>query len=248
MTAAILYLDGYRISRADGGARIRDVEVAEKLGLAKLDLRRLIRRHWEELNDYGVVGSAPETHSERGGRPVIAYWLNRDQVLAVCMWSQTKAARLVRRELIQIFNAYTQQTERPASRCYIAEVLRLDAPSDWAKMWPDTFLQSICKLKRQPFTGRQPGGWMGKVYNRVYRLLLGDDVFDVVRELNPNPAKGSNHHQRLREEARERVQAEIHLITAFANTCGSYAEFWEKLEHHYHGTPLQLRLTGRGGE
>lgn len=242
----IIYLDGYRVSRAhDSELRARDVEVAEKLGLATKDLRDLIKRHRDELNDFGVIRKVPETQRAKGGRPSEAYWLNRDQVLAVCMWSQTKAARGVRKELIQVFNAYRAQlNERPVSRCYIAEVLRLEAPGDWEEMWPSTFLSAICVLKRQPYTGRQPGGWMSRVYADIYELLLGKDVYDVIRELNPNPSHGSNHHQRLREEARERVSKEIHLITAFANTSGSYGEFWEKLQHHYRGVPLQLRIAG----
>lgn len=241
----VLFLDGYRVSRhgASREVRIRDVEVARKLGLSSWKIRELIARNAEELSDFGVLCKMGETPGAKGGRPTAAYWLNRDQALVLCMWSNSKAARAVRKEVVAVFNAYLDGVEVPLrGHSYIAEVLRLDAAGEWEKMWPDKFVHAICKLKRKPFTGRQPGKWMSRVYGDLYDLLLGKDVYDVVKGLNPKPTHGSNHHQRLREQARKRVQSEIQTITALANTSGSFKDFMAKLRHCYASAPLQLSM------
>lgn len=255
----IVYLEGYRISRdaKNGETRIRDIEVAEKLGLRVGWLRDIIRCHQDELRDFGELVRLPENsndygffrdsrhNSKRGrGRPrKDSYWLNRDQVLLVCMWSETTNARLVRKELVRVFNAYLTGQQKPI-RSYIAEVLRLDALSDWRQMWPLDFVEAICKLKRLPYSGKQPGGWMSQVYADLYRALLGDEIYETMREANPRPSHGKNHHQLLREQARKRVESEIHVVTAFAKTSGTYGEFISKVRHHYQGVPLQLTFAG----
>jgi hypothetical protein len=243
----VLFLDGYQASRQfpNREIRIRDVEVARKLGLSSWKMRELIARNAEELSDFGVLCKMGETPGPKGGRPTGAYWLNRDQALLLCMWSNSKAARAVRKELVAVFNAYVEGADAPLRhRSYIAEVLRLDAAGEWEKMWPNKFVHAVCKLKRKPFTGRQPGKWMSRVYADLYDLLLGKDVYDVVKGLNPKPTHGSNHHQRLREAARQRVQEEIQTITALANTSNSFADFMAKLRHCYASAPLQLTMPG----
>jgi hypothetical protein len=239
----IVYLEGYRVS-AEG--RVRDVELAEKLGSPLRALRRLIAANTEELNDYGVLPlngglAAGSGDHGQGGRPSRGcYWLNREQALLLCTWSQAPKARAIRAEIVRVLTAVLDGLQFKGEVPWIARVLFLEAPADWERMWPDTFVQAVCKLKGQQFTGQQPGGWMGKVYGDIYRLLLGDRVYDTIRELNPNPKRGSNHHQRLREEARARVNEQIEGITALANTSITFAEFMSKMKHVYRGAPLQL--------
>lgn len=94
----------------NGDARIACRRLQEVLGFARIDvLHRLIRRHEDELRDFGeVFRFEVENPSKKGGRPVVSYYLNEHQATAVCLWAETPKARAGRKLIVEVFTAWRQ--------------------------------------------------------------------------------------------------------------------------------------------
>jgi len=116
--------------------RILDTDLAERLGMKRLrDIRDLIRAHLSELEQFGSLPSvtAKTTRDARGrGRPSVSYYLNEEQALLVCIFSQTERAAIVRKEAITAFMAHRRGRLRPtapvtAAPLSFADALRLAA-------------------------------------------------------------------------------------------------------------------------
>lgn len=92
--------------------RVRDLDVAERLGMADPhSIRVMIRQNWTELAAYGEVSERQSETSLRGGRPGREFWLNEGQALTICALSRTPTAARVRKALIDVF---MQWRRRPA--------------------------------------------------------------------------------------------------------------------------------------
>lgn len=94
---------------ANAEPRIRDIRIAERLGMAQpLNIRQSIERNREELEGFGSIHTTCELIEVAKGarRQVTVYWLNEGQALVICMLSRTPAAVQVRKEVIEVFMAY----------------------------------------------------------------------------------------------------------------------------------------------
>lgn len=86
--------------------RVLDTDLAERLGFSlPVDVRKLIHRKGQELARYGVVATVAITSGVRGGRPGNAFYLNEEQALLICMFSDTDNAANVRKQVIETFMA-----------------------------------------------------------------------------------------------------------------------------------------------
>jgi phage antirepressor YoqD-like protein len=91
----------------DGEARIRDLDLAARLGFEKPHkIRDLIVRHREALKDLGVFSTVEETAGNKGGRPGRAYYLNRKQAIFITAKSETPRATEITIEIVERFDAY----------------------------------------------------------------------------------------------------------------------------------------------
>lgn len=112
----------------DGEPRIRDIDLAQRLGFAEdRAIRKIITRNLHELRSHGTLGetetgsagiwdaasqnasegiSATAAENRGRGRPGKEYWLNEGQALVICALSRTPQASLVRKALIECFLAY----------------------------------------------------------------------------------------------------------------------------------------------
>jgi hypothetical protein len=104
------------VAELDGEPRIRDLDLAERLGFERpRKIRELIERNMAEITDMGVCPAVGQTHGPKGGRPTKEYFLNEEQALVVATLSNTSQARAVRSLLIKTFVAYRRgQIEAPA--------------------------------------------------------------------------------------------------------------------------------------
>jgi len=93
--------------------RVRDIDLAARLGFElHRDIRKLVRRHMDELLRYGEVsrhrGTKPPPGS-LGGRPEEGYLLNEEQALLICMFSRTERAADVRAQVIAVYLAWRRR-------------------------------------------------------------------------------------------------------------------------------------------
>lgn len=132
-----------------------------------------------------------------------------------------------------------QAVRDAAALSFAFRALLLESTCPWDLMWPSEFAEAMCRLHNVPFDGTQPR-FLGSTYEKLYRLVLGDDVYEELKRRNPEPSHRSNHHQWLTPEAREVVRRHIPFLTAFAEQCATKEEFWARMEHRYRKRPLQL--------
>lgn len=111
-------MDRSALTVIQGDARVSCRHLQEVLGFARIDvLHRLIKRHEDELRDFGeVFHFEAENPSKQGGRPVKGYYLNEHQATAVCLWAETPKARAGRKLIVEVFTAWRkgQLPEMPA--------------------------------------------------------------------------------------------------------------------------------------
>ena len=124
----IVKRDGFEFQfDADGVARVRDVDVAERLGMARpRDIRRTIAGLIEagELSDVITRAVSARVIAKGGAtreQPVIEYWLDKRQAYHVAVLGKTKEAVEFRKRVLDVY--IDPVTE-------LAEVLRWTAPHD----------------------------------------------------------------------------------------------------------------------
>ena len=99
----------------DDTPRVRDVEIAERLGFDRpVTIRKLIATHADELARYGVVSSLEITTGPKGGRPGTEYHLNEGQALCIAALSRAPHADDVRFALITTYAAYRRGLIAPS--------------------------------------------------------------------------------------------------------------------------------------
>jgi len=97
------------VQTVEGEARIRDLDLAERLGFAEPRMiRNLIKRHADSLDKLGVRATVKQTPENNGlgGAPSIVYFLNRKQAIFITAKSETVNATDITIEIIEKFDAY----------------------------------------------------------------------------------------------------------------------------------------------
>lgn len=122
--------------------------------------------------------------------------------------------------------------------------LLLDSHDTWDLMWHPGFVDAIVRLHGCRYDGGPQPRWLASTYDKLYGLILGAEVVAELKRRNPEPKFGTNHHQWLTPEAREVVRRNIEVVVALADTSGTKAEFWARVEHRFSQNALQLSLTG----
>jgi hypothetical protein len=114
---AIRDIDGWQVDTTQSEEpRVRDVELAERLGISQArDIRKLIERNREELEGYGeICMRATVTRIEKPSRGVeervvTEFWLNEGQALCLGAMSRAQRAPEVRRQLIAVYQKARRQ-------------------------------------------------------------------------------------------------------------------------------------------
>ena len=69
----------------NGEPRIFDLTLAEQIGLPyPARIRQRIQRNQAKLQRFGVCATVAQTSGKHGGRPAVAYYLNRQQAIFIC--------------------------------------------------------------------------------------------------------------------------------------------------------------------
>lgn len=105
-------IDGFLVEEHEDEPRIRDLELAERLGFERpRDIRRLIERHSEAL---GRRVTVTRLSGNRNGQEVEEQWLTEAQALYICAKSEAARAIEITKAVIQVFVAFRKgQLTRP---------------------------------------------------------------------------------------------------------------------------------------
>lgn len=135
-----------------------------------------------------------------------------------------------------------EQTRHVTELPFIFRAMLRDSAQPWDLMWPAEFVSAVMRLNGETYSGGVHPRWMASTYDRIYKLILGEDVIAELKRRNPCPSYGSNHHQWLTPEARDTVRKQVPYITLLAEQSFSKSEFWARLENRYLKTPFQGSL------
>ena len=105
-----------------GEARIKDTDLAERLGYAEpRQIRRVIRAHLEKLNEIGSVQVSTYPHPYRGD-PIEEFALTIRQAVYICLQSGTKTAAEVAMAIADRAIPQVPRTLPEALRAYATEI------------------------------------------------------------------------------------------------------------------------------
>jgi hypothetical protein len=118
----------------------------------------------------------------------------------------------------------------------------------WEMTWPASLAKELCKLYGWKFgTGPYPRQ-LASIFHKIYQIVLGEDVTAKLKELNPQPHHGSNHHQFLKPDAKLMLGDDIKTIQTIALDSNGVDDFWKRMLFHYRNAPFQMSLRGTAAE
>jgi P63C domain len=117
---------------------------------------------------------------------------------------------------------------------------------DWVKRFPDEFWVQLARLEGVKYSGRQrPWRW-GKYVMRFVYDAIDPDVSKRLTDINPDPAKGHNHHQHLTGFGQKELNDHLQQVIAVMRLCDDMDEFKRKFPRAFPTGPYQLELSGLG--
>ncbi|HVZ35878.1 MAG TPA: P63C domain-containing protein [Polyangiaceae bacterium] len=123
-------------------------------------------------------------------------------------------------------------------QAFIAEDMQ-----EWVKTFPDDFWIELARLEGIHYSPRhRPIRWGKYVMAFVYDAI-DKDVGRKLRQINPSPERGSNHHQWLAAYGKDRIQMQLGADIAIMKLCKNMDEFRAKFAHVFKRQGLQLDFS-----
>src|ERR1035437_184508 len=123
-------------------------------------------------------------------------------------------------------------------QAFIAEDLQ-----EWALMFPQEFWFELARLEGIHYSPRsRPLRWGRYIMAFVYDAVDGD-VGKKLREKNPDPHHGQNHHQWLKEFGKQKVHDQIERVTTIMKLCENMDDFRQKFAKVFKKTAISDQMT-----
>lgn len=237
---------------AEGEPRVRDIDLAERAGMANArDIRSHIKTHREELEEHGplVVRRQRRRTQMPGGNAfrevdVDEYWLNESQACALVMLLRTAKARELRVAVVRAFMAARSLDPRVPGAQLMARMLRFQAAKSSRKLWQEEIVASLCQTYGITRTAKGlPAPLMG-VIGWIYRVVLTPEVYAEMKERNPRGADRDLHYEWWTDELRGLLDDDVNVIRALSSTSSGKEDFKRRMLAHYRREPLQLGISG----
>lgn len=244
----VLRHEGFLLEVGDDGLpRVRDLDLAERLGYERpADIRELIQRRESDLGE--VFRTVRQTAKNKGGRPGTEYWLTEEQAYLVAAKSETPQAMAITKLLIRAFIAARDELRDRNLReqtvfARLVNAILLPAPvAEWERMFPDSLVRAVCALHGLKWIGGSHPRMLASTNRKIYDMIFSAPMAAELKSRNPNPHFGSNHHQALTTEARAYLSAQLGIVEALARSAQTKAEFWQRMEVEYAGGFTQLAM------
>lgn len=244
---------------AEGEPRVRDVDLAQRAGMANArDIRSHIKTHREELEEHGalVVRRQRRRTQMPGGNAfreveVDEFWLNESQACALVMLLRTPKARELRVAVVRAFMAARTFDPKVPGAQLMARMLRFQAAKSSRKLWGELIVASLCRtygITRPILPGQTeprgvPAPLLG-VIGWIYRVVLTPEVYAEMKARNPRGSKRDLHYTWWTDELRGLLDDDVNVIRALSSTSSGPADFKRRMLAHYRREPLQLGISG----
>lgn len=250
----VLHVDGFSLERdaADGEFRIRDIELAERLGYDRpRDIRKLIGGMVDTGELAGIQCRAAVARqivgrSGAGVREytVDEYWADQIESLLIVMRSDAPNAIPMRRVIAHVFRKALLEYERSKSALrrlpeHIERWFLSPSALDFQALWPDSLISELERLHGRVWVGGRHPHHMKSTYPAIYRMVMSSPIAAKMMEGNPDRER-LRHHQFITPEARPFVVAQLAIVEALAHQSANKAGFWTRMDRQYGGGLLQL--------
>ncbi len=255
-SSIVLQVDGLALERdgGDGEFRIRDVELAERLGY---DRPRKIRELIKSMIDTGelpgllprpAVGRGRNQHGETRAQVVVdEYWLDRIEALLVVMRCDAPNAIPMRRVIADVFHKVLLQFEESKTALrrlpsHIERWFLSPTALDFQSLWPDSLVRELERLHGREWGGGRHPHHMKSTYPAIYKLLMSSPIAAKMMANNPDRDR-LRHHQFISPDARPFVVAQLGIVESIARGSADKVDFWGRMEREYASGLLQLQLV-----
>ncbi len=140
--------------------------------------------------------------------------------------------------LIDEATGYQEVREKNALQLKLQAFIADDL-QEWALMFPPEFWTELARLENIHYSPRnRPIRWGKYVMAFVYDAV-DKDVANALRQKNPDPHYGSNHHQWLKDFGRTKVRDHLNQVLGVMKTCKDMRDFNAKFGYVFKKSPLQ---------
>lgn len=182
-----------------------------------------------------------KTRKIQGGGETWAHW---QLALAFAKWIDHAFHARVN----DVYRAFTsgQLAFRDPEAIRLALRIKALDSKDYESTWDDELKLELARLRKvsgwTPGNGAEPQG-LSFAYGRTWRIILGDAVYDALKQRNPTPRDGSLHGQWVREERLRLIKREDMVVTMFvARRSTRWADYEREMRSHFRRAPIQLHL------
>lgn len=238
-----LTVNGWRLcvfSTETGEPRIRDLDLAERLGYSKThNIRDLIRTMLKEGRLRDVLVFRVTRKTPQGGRPGEEFWLTEAQALKVIAKSGTDAADRILDEMIEVFRLAIRgllSPERANSAETRLAMFLLSERQQVARFLKDSLITEVCRIYGYGhLPGNQPPQFFRMVAERIYAIIFGKEVHAEMQRCGDK----RKYYQFLTDDAHRMAQHDLDILETLARQSFSPDEFWMRVEAHFKKAPLQ---------
>lgn len=244
-----LTVNGWRLcvfSTETGEPRIRDLDLAERLGYSKTNnIRDLIRNLIRDgkLRDVFELRETRTSKITRNNATrtyvVEEFWLTEAQALKVIAKSGTDAADRILDEMIDVFRLAIRgllSPERAGSAETRLAMFLLSERQQVARFLKDSLITEVCRIYGYGhLPGNQPPQFFRMVAERIYAILFGKEVHAEMQRCGDK----RKYYQFLTDDAHRMAQHDLDILETLARQSFSPDEFWMRVEAHFKKAPLQ---------
>lgn len=226
----------------DDVPRVSDKQLAERFGIARKEVRRVIREQTAELVAVAPVlesgdKTARRLESLRNLPPIPAaptYFLTLEQALLLAMHLRSPRASEARIALAKLGAAAARgELGHPGGELsFVARRVLQPVPRTYERLFDDELLAELRRL----------GDWdavPASCYRRIYDLLVGTEAMGELRSLGISGRHdGNRHHQHFKPETVQVVGSELDKIKTLCRNCNRIESVYWHLEIYYGRQPL----------
>ncbi len=134
-----------------------------------------------------------------------------------------------------------QSTRAPDALAQKLVAYLLPGPADWQRVFPVDFFRLMARLYRVQLENdtERPVFFSAFIARYVYDAI-DPEVARELRERNPSPQHGRNHHQLLTPRAKGLLVSHLGRVASVMRQSASPAEFRRRFDTEFRGAPLQL--------
>jgi hypothetical protein len=219
-------------------------DVARGYGVDRTAIVKILTRHADEIRD-GIERGVTICHTPGGTQKKTVIY--REGVIKLGFFVRSERAKEFRQAATDYL---TREVERADNRAEVSNELLTQikiqlclapAPRDYKKTFPTELFAQFARLSGKPHVPGKHPMWWSQLIADIYKSL-DVDVYSELKRRNPDPTKGTHHHDYATDEYREAVARRCEDVILLAKVSRDIGDFRAKFNSAFRGRPLQMTI------